>query len=435
MTNPIEVVSKKLKIPKWWVEAIAIEYTDCRDFAQETDIWTFNFEKVSPPLLETAVYENHVILHDFLWHNINPVVFQSRMAFRMVSSIPAPIAETMEDSVPEGLVSRSYQIFQGNPIEQWDPNLSFSSHCQVFDEGKLYQWKIAEFKSVDGRNYGKYISDLLDLQPLDVMQQELQILRNPIIKPGEIGYNDYKEKVEDYYRRLNGIRHPILKQLMEIHKQKKSAYSKFSKTLPFSPPILSHFERFTVMNNEYYTKLYVEPIFYRGCYLHAKKAEELILSIQNDNDLPRHLDEIYQERATAIILGAACFEAFLNGLGFDIFPDIWKQIENLNIKKKCLLYYSLSGKDSSLFNVGIEPYKSIIDLFKSRNNLLHFKGSYRKASESNNKYITATEKELSREFVRDLPENLQKVIIEICNVKSTQIPEWLSPKPNLGWMN
>jgi hypothetical protein len=41
MTNPIDVVSKKLKIPKWWVESIAIEYSDCRDFAQDKDIWKF----------------------------------------------------------------------------------------------------------------------------------------------------------------------------------------------------------------------------------------------------------------------------------------------------------------------------------------------------------------------------------------------------------
>src|SRR5208337_1962783 len=280
------------------------------------------------------------------------------------AAISAPLCESVEDMIPEGLVSRSYFPIQTNSNDSWDPKLSFSTHCQVFENGQLFQWKIAEFVPVEGRHYGKYISEFIDLEPIDELSQELQILRNPIIKPGEHGYEDYKEKVTDYYQRLDAVRHLLLKQLMTIHNQKKSQYSGFPKTLPLTPPILSHFERFTVRDNKYYTKLYAEPIFYRGCFFHAKKAEDLIASKNNQFELTNSLDEIYQERATAIILGAACFEAFINGLGFEYYPEIWKQLENLSIKKKCFLYYSLSGKDSSLFNTGKEPFKSVMDLFE-----------------------------------------------------------------------
>ncbi len=434
MTNPIDFVSKKLDVPRWWVESIAIEYSDCRDFAQEKDIWKFNFEKVKISDLETAVKENHIILHNFLYHNIHPAVYQTRFSFRMVSSIPAPLSETMEDIVPEGLVSQSYLHPRANPIDAWDPKLSFSSHCQVFDDGHLFQWKIAELSNVEGKNYSKYISEFFDLEPLTTIQQELETLRNSKIKPGERGYKEFKEKVEGYYRGLDDIRHPILEQLMKIHKDKLQLNSEFPKTLQFPPPVLSHFEQFIVRDNEYYTRLHVEPIFYRGCYYHAKKAEELVISITNDTEFAHSLDEIYQERATAIILGAACFEAFINGLGFENYPEVWKQIENLDLKKKCAVYYSLSGKDSSLFNKGKEPYKSLISLIDYRNNLVHFKKIYKKSTQENHEYITNTEKQLSREFVRYLPENLRNCIIEICNVKSTPIPEWVTPHPNLGWM-
>jgi len=180
--------------------------------------------------------------------------------------------------------------------------------------------------------------------------------------------------------------------------------------------------------------LHVEPIFYRGCYYHARKAEELIVNIKNENDFVHSLDEIYQERATAIVLAASCFEAFINGLGFDNYPDKWKKIERSNLERKCIEYYSLSGKDPSLFDSDKEPFKKLMTLFEYRNNLVHFKRLYKKSEEINHKYITDTENQLPREFVRDLPENLRKCIIEICNVKSTPIPEWVTPHSNLGWM-
>jgi len=57
-------------------------------------------------------------------------------------------------------------------------------------------------------------------------------------------------------------------------------------------------------------------------------------SIQNEIEKPGLLDEIYQERAIAIILSAACIEAFLNGLGYENYPNEWDKIERNTFRKK-----------------------------------------------------------------------------------------------------
>lgn len=434
MYDHIECVSQKFKIPKWWVESIAIEYTDCRDFAIGRDIWTFNFDKVSIEELENSIKSHKIIIHNYLIHNVHIDTFRSRFAHLLASRIRPPLVNEQSDFIPEGLVSDFYFPFIVNSIEQWDPKLGFSNYCQIYDNGQLYQWKIANFVKVEGRHYGKWVSDIVDLEPLDKMQQELQILRNNKIKPGEEGYDEFKKKIEDYYNRLDVIRRPILNQLLKYHSQKIQLGYASSKVLMYDPPLLSHFERFTIKDNDLYTTFYAEPIFYRACYYHAKKAEELANSLNKDIALVDILDEIYQERAIAIILGAVCFEAFINGLGFDQFPSIWKQVERLPTDKKCKLYYELSNKSNSLFNKGKEPYKSIYELIEKRDLLVHFKRGYNKSINKNDEIITDTENLLSREFVRDLPDKLREVIIELCNINKTPIPEWLTPQPNLMWM-
>jgi hypothetical protein len=43
MHELIERVAQKMKLPHWWIEAVAIEYTECREYATLNEIWTFNF--------------------------------------------------------------------------------------------------------------------------------------------------------------------------------------------------------------------------------------------------------------------------------------------------------------------------------------------------------------------------------------------------------
>lgn len=430
MYRVIKTVAEKMNLPYWWVEAIAIEYTQCREYATRDEIWTFNFDKLSERDLEKAVRSHRIVVYGILMHNVLTAVWSSRTIERLVSDIPVRLVEEPNDVIAEGPVSDYHFPFLGNPIDVWDPKLDFSSHFQVLDEGQLWQWKIAEFVTVEGRKYGKWISSEIDLEPLDQVHEKLASLRNPVIKPREPGHADFKVRVEQFYHWLDELRHPILSALEEIHARRR-AQASFSKVTKSEPPLISRFETFTVRDSEFYTKFFAEPVFFRGCRQHAAKAEELATSVKDNKELVAKLDEIYQERASAIILGAACAEAFINGLGFEQFPDLWKNIEKISLNAKWQLYLELKGK-GDVFDPSREPYQSLAQLARSRNSLVHFKRLYQKVHRISNREVTHLELVLPRNFVRYLPSRLEQLIRELCGVTNLQIPPWLTPKT--GWM-
>ena len=40
--NGLEQISKKLGLPLWWVESVAVEYFDCREYLTDGNFWVFN---------------------------------------------------------------------------------------------------------------------------------------------------------------------------------------------------------------------------------------------------------------------------------------------------------------------------------------------------------------------------------------------------------
>jgi len=430
MHKIIKKVARKMNLPPWWIEAITIEYTDCRDFATRNEIWTFNFDKLSEKEIEEAVESHHVAVCGTVYHNVHEDVYSHRLIDRLTSDISLILVEEPDDMIVEGQASNYNFSVLGNPIDSWDPKLDFSSHFQVLDNGQIWQWRIAEFVSVEGRKYGKWVSSDLDLEPLDEIHNKLALLRNNIIKPGEAGHKKFKKKVEDFYHWLNKIRYPILSKLEQIHKSRKAKGSK-SKTTTDIPPLLSRFEKFTIINNKIHTKFLAETIFFRSCVQHSRKAEELVANFKTDRETIDKLDEIYQERATSIILATACLEAFLNGLGFEHLPKLWKKIEKLSLETKWQLF-SILKSNKDLYDAGREPYQSLGKLTRYRNLLIHYKPQYKKVQKEKSRTISYTENNLPRKFVLDLPKTLEKLIQELCDGNNLHIPPWANPKA--GWL-
>jgi hypothetical protein len=362
-------------------------------------------------------------------HNVHTYVWSHRTIQRLVSDIPVRLAEVLDDVIAEGPVSNYHSPFLGNSIDVWDPKLDFSMSFQVIDDGQIWQWRIAEFVSVEGRGYKKWVSSEIDLESLDQIHEKLASLRNPVIKP-EPDHMDFKLKVERFYHWLDEIRRPILSDLERVH-EKRRVHADFSKFTKEEPPLLSRFEMFTVRDSEIYTKFFAEPVFFRGCRQHAIKAEELTASVREDTEIVDKLDEIYQERASSIILGAGCIEAFINGLGFENFPSLWESIEKFSLESKWQLYLELKGK-GNVFDLSREPYQSLTQLKKSRDSLMHFKCRYKRMHRNKNKVITYIESDLAREFVRDLPNRIEQLIQELCQATALPIPPWLTPKT--GWL-
>ncbi|MHB1419895.1 MAG: hypothetical protein ACYCX4_09995 [Bacillota bacterium] len=144
------------------------------------------------------------------------------------------------------------------------------------------------------------------------------------------------------------------------------------------------------------------------------------------------LDEIYQERANAIMAGAACLEAFINGLGYDTYKSLWvKGIEDkLSVDAKWVLFFALKGK-GNVYDVGRQPHQTLVKLVRSRNALLHYKRRFTRVTRNGKRVITDLESALPRDFIRELPDMVRELILNLCSVTQTQEPPWLYIQP--GW--
>ncbi len=430
MTEVFENISKKLKLPSWWVLAVALENMDCREFANNNRVWTFNFDKISENELEKEIKSKKIVVFKTVIHNVHESVYESRYTDYFTGHGSVQFYENEDDLIPEGEISKySFASYSAELSTANDPKLDFSTHFQVLDNGHLYQWHIAE------KSNGKWYSSEIDLDPLNKIKDEFGFLF-PVKTTKDSDYQEYRNKVMEFYQKLDLVRKEILLKLEDIHYEKLKNANIFKKTTFYEPPILSRFERFTVIDNNYCTKFYAEPVFYQVCLQHCKRAKNLEDDYNSSPLIVDKLDEIYLERAIAIIMGAACFEAFLNRLGFEKFPKYWPSQQG-EMKQKCSTYYSLCKQNlnsNKEFNAENEPFKLLFKIFKVRNSLMHYnslsyyKGEYQLAKIDGERVVTHTEFDLSNELVRNIPNILADSIKEVCAVSSISTPPpWLNP--------
>jgi len=428
----ISSVAKKMSLPNWWVEAIAIEYTDCRDFATRDEIWTFNFDKVTQKSLEEAIRSYKVAMRDPIFHNVNSAVIGHRTLRNLFGGIPTPLCKDITDLIAEGPMSNYNFLFKVNSIDVWDPKLDFPSHFQVLDEGQIWQWHTREnIPNIDTGD-SKYVSSKINNEIIEKIRTHLADLRNPVIKPGEKLHGGFKKKVERFYRWLDDVRRPILIDLWEVHCKNKRQCN-HSKVTNIVPPLLSHFETFTVDQGTMSTMLSAAPIFFRSTIEHALEAEKLTSSTKGPMEVVDKLDKIYQERASAIVFASSCLEAFINGLYSEHFPRIWKDVERIPLTTKWKLFFELKGKGDT-FEVSRQPFQTLVQLVHSRNSLVHYKNSFQKVKISNDRVITHTEEtDLPREMVSNLLQRLPELIENLCLAADIMVPAWIYPHQEVGW--
>jgi hypothetical protein len=123
-TEVISEIARIQGVPEWWVEAIAVEYTDCRRLAAGNAIWEFDFQKVGPRALEEALRSHRVVVFGRLIHNVRREVWAARAVLRSISDVPATLVEEIDDMFAEGRVADYSFPWIGNPIEVWIQNLT-----------------------------------------------------------------------------------------------------------------------------------------------------------------------------------------------------------------------------------------------------------------------------------------------------------------------
>ena len=422
--NKIEEIAKELKAPAWWLEGLAIEYLPCRKFGVGGNIWTFDFSQITLSQLRELAQQHRVVQYGRLFHNVRPEVLMARMIHKFISPVSLNLVDNITDIQPEGLVSGYHFPFLANSIDVWDPKLSFDDYCQVYDEGKVYQWRVAKFIIVEGRHYGKSVSDFLNLEPFDQITTAYQALASRKVPKDDPKFQAFVNSIIEFYKWIEQLRRPVFAELERLHQQWKKSSPNSEKVTDHEPPILSIFEKFKVEGGNIYTLATMAPLFFRACVHHCRQIKTLRQDMPAKKPDIHNLDQLYQEQAEALICATACLEALVNTIGFERFDSLWPSLENLSIEAKIQTLFHLFGK-SAEFNTSIQPYQTLIELVKRRNTLIHFKPHYEKVVNLNSSSVTKLHKTLDHRFVSTLPTRLTQLIEAICCQCTFQVPSWL----------
>lgn len=416
-------------IPSWWKEAISIEYLPCRNFKKGDRIAEIDFSLVSESQISEAMEQYKVVSYGHIIHNVDPVTFRSRTLNNLVNPIAKPIVNGDAPAIiPNGIVSKHHFPYLLNSINVCDPIEDFNSHIQVLDDGVLYQWEIARFEGVEGRLYGKWVSEYVDLSEFDTTYDEFNELMR-LKSQKDVSIDIYVQKAEQYVEKLRSFRLKAFTELLNAHEYlKKQDNKSTNKVVNYKPPALSHFETMQIEGGEIYTVCSAAPIFYRAALRHCRKATDICHSRKM---VQAHvLDEIYEERAQSIIMAVACLEAIVNEIGGLKFKGIWNALEKLNLNEKLKFIYSFSAPPIH-FDASRHPFQFVHKMVASRNEMIHFKHEFSKVKVLNGIAVSKMGMTLDGELIEKLPKVLSDSIKEVYAVSGFQEPEWLTDHP--GW--
>jgi len=422
-------MSDHFYMPSWWREAIVIEYLSCRDFTKGERIAKFDFSLVSEEQIIEALKIHKIVSYGQIFQNVDPATFQSRSIMNLLGSVAKPIVnQDAAAIIPNGVVSKNHFPWLINPISVVDPIESFNSHIQVLDEGVLYQWEIARFEGVEGRNYGRWVSDFVDLSDFDTVHDEFQnLMRTKVVAATE--EDTYLCRAERYVNKLKAFRLKAFTELLSVHEDlKKKDVTSRGKIVEYKPPALSHFETMKIESGDIYTTCFISPIFYRAAIKHCLKSRKFFEGKSISH--PQILDEIYEERAQAIIMGVACLEAVANEVGKHGYADVWSSLEKLTLNEKLKILHCFAIP-SVTFDASRHPFQFVSKMVIARNEMIHFKTDYSKCKVIKGTAVSRMETILAGELIEKLPEVLADSIRQIYSIASLPEPDWLKDQP--GW--
>lgn len=416
------------KLPLWWQQAICIEYLPCRDYSRGERIGEIDFSLISADQLKQALKEYSIVAFGQIVQNVDQVTFHSRNLLNLFSGIAKPIVNGDKEAlIPYGVVSKYSFPWLTNPINVVDPIEDFNSHIQVFDGETLYQWEIARFEGVEGRHYGRWVSEYVDLKGFDEKYdyfQELIRLKHRLGGKAE----EYQREADAFITKLRKLRQDAFSVLLNVHEDlKKRHQGSIRKVVQYQPPALSHFETMQVKNGEISTIASMAPMFYRASLKHSRAVD---LVERNNKVNAFVLDQVYEERAQALIMAAACLEAVVNEVGSARHAEIWVGLEKLSILDKWMMLCTLS-EGRTKFDTSSEPFQSVTKIVIARNDMMHFKPVFKKVTVLKNKGISKIEMTLNKELVERLSLVLPQAISEIYKAVDSPAPPWLTDQP--GW--
>jgi hypothetical protein len=427
-SDPIGRVASELRLPRWWVESIALEYLDCRRFVDSTPPYVIEFGHLTANRLRDAVKTHKIVVRDQVIHNVRPDVFRIRALWRVFSALPRPLAAAEDDVFANGVVSPHSFHWHPNSLQDDDSKLWLSRTFQVLDEGVLYQWRFAQFEVVPGRHYGKWTSDVVNLEAFDA----LEVRRRQIFDHRQ----DFKSSaafqaaVEEFFADIERERELLLGALLELHNRWKVDRPNRTRVAAAPPPKLSTFETFTVRDGTFYSNSAMAPLFFRACCSHVAAAKGGTAA----GDDVSSLSDAYQDRAAAIILGSACLESYVNEVGDAVLGALWETHyeRSLDLGTKISIIGLVRG-DTGLYDLSRAPFQNIGSLINKRNYLLHHKPTFERSrpAPGRDETITSLAAVLDGRFVERLPNALVAAVTTLSTVAGQSPPAWLISGP--GW--
>ena len=424
-------VCHRLGLPSWWAESVLVEYTDWRKLGGESEIWAFDKSDIDEADLSTIASYPRVVIGGTIFHNVRREVLSYRMRARAASGVPVPLVEQPNDLIPEGAIGRNHVFFRGNDINAWDPKVGFGEYMQVLDEVGFWQWRVATFETVASQSSGRWVSNVVDLEPLAEMDRQMTELRScpRMRRPSEDGYTQFVRELVDFYQRVDSIRAPIREALLEYHLRRRAEPWRDTRAAT-PPPVLSKFEDFRVeKGGQLLTRLHGEPLFFRECVRFAQTGST------TSSDVGQ-LDDIISARVQAIVNAAFCLEAVANKVGIEFVPH-WKRLYgSLGIEGKWATILKTAGR-GAVFEPGLEPYQSLGRIVELRNNWVHYDIEFRKVQVRNRgtlqeDVVTWIGARMDARTIRDLPQRVRDLVSALYEAIGQPQPAWLTSGP--AWL-
>jgi hypothetical protein len=369
--NVIETISRRSNLPYWWVESVAVEYFDCREYLVDGDFWSFDFNLLKEEDIRQIAQKKVVIGAYTLFQNIRSEDLKTRV---MLALVGAPIMPLSAEIIPEGQVADHYVPWQLNSIDAWDPKLGFSNHAQVLDEGRFYQWKISEFYAIPGSHRGWFKSEFLDLEPLKQINEAIYDLRDKAKPNGSGPSRITRATVGEEYAQLEKARSILREKILQYHLSKKA-----DKVLPHNPPpVVTYLDSLEFIGGEYLVRSHVEPLFYRRAIRSLDETRRIVQDrVKGKPDAISFVDEI-ELSAACIVFAALCMETYINLVGEEYCQSIWKDIfARGNLQTKWLLIpFTLGSMDC--FDAHDKPYSDFLQVLGWRNRIVHYEHRFKK---------------------------------------------------------
>ena len=373
----VSKIAERFSLDYWWVESVIVEYFDCRRYAKNGQLWTFDFNKITQDEINQIPDKKVIIPRFVLLQNIRPydLWYRSQAAQEGLPFV------TIEDAelIPEGLANRTCFPY-GNWNDLLNSKMGFSERAIVRDNGAYYQWTVSKKLELMGKKHHWYASNICALDRLYEINQEIQQYKNLLLlkKPTL----EFVLQVSEIYKKLEEERGKIRDKILAYHNKKKHDFDLKDVDVP-DPPILSYFEAVKPVKDGYHVLTHMEPLFFHSAIRHKVLAQKVRDSRLNYLDISEHeaFSHEIEHSAMCIISAISCLESYINYIIKKYIPKKSKKLEKASLLQKWLCVSSTLELSHKL-NPEQSPFSDFATLITLRNNIIHYKPVYVKAEGS-----------------------------------------------------